>query len=45
MEAKRNGARMVIVNREPTDQDPFADLVLHTEIGSLMTDTMALLDR
>ena len=45
LEAKRNGARMVIVNREPTDQDPFADLVLHTEIGSLMTDTMALLDR
>ena len=45
MEAKRNGARMAIINREPTDQDPFADLVLHTEIGSLMTDTMALLDR
>ena len=34
--AKRNGARLVIVNREPTDQDGFADLVLHDEIGSVM---------
>ena len=31
--AKRNGARLVIVNREPTDQDEIADLVLHREIG------------
>ncbi|KCZ52900.1 SIR2 family NAD-dependent protein deacylase [Hyphomonas pacifica] len=45
IEAKRNGARLIIVNREPTDQDPFADLVLHKEIGSLMTDTMAILDK
>jgi NAD-dependent deacetylase len=31
--AKKNGASLVIVNREPTDQDGFADLVLHTDIG------------
>ena len=31
--AKRHGARLAIVNREPTDQDRYADLVLHTEIG------------
>jgi NAD-dependent deacetylase len=31
--AKRNGARLVIVNREPTDQDDLADLVIHDEIG------------
>jgi NAD-dependent deacetylase len=31
--AKRNGAKLAIVNREPTDQDPYADLVLHDEIG------------
>jgi NAD-dependent deacetylase len=31
--AKRNGAGLVIVNREPTDQDEIADLVLHGEIG------------
>lgn len=31
--AKRNGARLVIVNREPTDRDELADLVIHDEIG------------
>jgi NAD-dependent deacetylase len=34
--AKRNGARLVIVNREPTDQDGMADLVINAEIGSTM---------
>ena len=31
--AKRNGASLAIVNREPTDHDVYADLVLHDEIG------------
>jgi len=31
--AKLNGAKLVIVNREPTDQDDVADLVIHGEIG------------
>ncbi len=35
--AKRNGARLVIVNREPTDQDELADLVIHAEIGATMS--------
>jgi NAD-dependent deacetylase len=35
--AKRNGARLAIVNREPTDIDPYADLVLHDEIGPAMS--------
>ncbi len=35
--AKRNGAKLVIVNREPTDMDDMADLVLNTEIGPVMT--------
>lgn len=34
--AKRNGARLVILNREPTDMDPIADLVLHREIGDTL---------
>jgi NAD-dependent deacetylase len=34
--AKRNGARYVIVNREPTDQDEIADIVINGEIGSIM---------
>src|SRR5262245_31667489 len=35
--AKRNGARLVIVNREPTDQDELADLVINAEIGATMS--------
>ena len=31
--AKRNGATLIIVNREPTGLDDIADLVLHREIG------------
>lgn len=31
--AKQNGARLVILNREPTDLDYVADLVLNLEIG------------
>ncbi len=31
--AKREGARLVIVNREPTELDSLADLVVHGEIG------------
>ena len=34
--AKQAGARLVIVNREPTEQDQLADLVLHDEIGPVM---------
>ncbi len=35
--AKRKGARLVILNRDPTDQDDTADLVLHGEIGPTMS--------
>ena len=35
--ARRNGARLVIVNREPTEQDAIADLVVHDEIGPFMS--------
>ncbi len=35
--AKRNGAQLVIVNREATEQDAYADLVLHEEIGPLLS--------
>lgn len=35
--AKRNGSRLVIVNREPTDQDEMADLVINAEIGATMS--------
>ena len=35
--AKRKGARLVIVNRDPTDQDDDADLVVHAEIGPTLS--------
>jgi NAD-dependent deacetylase len=34
--ARRNGAKLVIVNREPTEQDDIADLVVHGGIGETM---------
>jgi NAD-dependent deacetylase len=34
--AKRNGATLVIVNREPTDLDHLADLVINAEIGDTL---------
>jgi NAD-dependent deacetylase len=33
--AKRNGARLAIVNREPTPQDDLADLVVRDAIGAV----------
>jgi NAD-dependent deacetylase len=35
--AKRNGARLVIINRTPTDQDDLADVVLNESIGEALT--------
>jgi NAD-dependent deacetylase len=34
--AKRNGARLVIINREPTDFDSAADLVVRDDIGTVL---------
>jgi NAD-dependent deacetylase len=36
--AKRNGARLVIINREPTEQDAIADLAVHGELGPILTE-------
>jgi NAD-dependent deacetylase len=38
--AKQNGAKLVIINREPTDQDDSADLVLHEAIGPLLSSVV-----
>lgn len=40
--AQRNGARLVIVNRDPTELDGYADLVLNDEIGPVMTEVAPL---
>jgi NAD-dependent deacetylase len=36
--AKRNGARLVILNREPTPLDEIADLAIRGEIGPILGD-------
>jgi NAD-dependent deacetylase len=38
--AKENGARLAILNREPTDMDELSDLVLHDEIGPVMSSVV-----
>ncbi len=40
IKAKRNGARLAILNREETPLDSIADLVLHDEIGPTLTAAM-----
>ena len=40
--AKANGARLVIVNREATDQDNLADLVIHDEIGPTIGEAIGV---
>jgi NAD-dependent deacetylase len=39
--AKRNGARLVIINREPTEFDDVADLVIHHDIGTVLAPFIA----
>jgi NAD-dependent deacetylase len=39
--AKRNGAALVIINREPTDFDDIADLVIHHDIGETLARFVA----
>jgi NAD-dependent deacetylase len=39
--AKRNGARLVILNRDATEFDDIADLVIHEDIGSVLAPFVA----
>ena len=41
--AKQMGARLVILNRTPTDQDEYADLVIRSGIGATLTAVLPLL--
>ena len=41
--AKQRGARLVIVNRDPTPMDDIADLVIHSGIGDTMEAALARL--
>ena len=40
--AKRNGARLLILNRDPTELDAIADLVLNLEIGVALAAAVGL---
>jgi NAD-dependent deacetylase len=40
--AKENGARLAILNREPTQMDAIADLVINREIGATLAAALAL---
>ena len=36
LQAKKNGAQLVIINRESTEFDSIADLVIHNDIGDAL---------
>jgi NAD-dependent deacetylase len=38
--AKRNGAKLVIINRDPTSYDDMADLVIHGQAGPIMNNIL-----
>jgi NAD-dependent deacetylase len=44
VKAKQHGARLVILNRDPTPLDEIADLVLNEEIGPTLTAAMRALN-
>ena len=41
--AKQNGAKLVILNREPTALDGYADLVINREIGPTLGDAVGVI--
>ena len=43
VQAKNNGSKLMIINREPTGLDEIADLVIHEEIGPTLSECLALL--
>jgi NAD-dependent deacetylase len=42
--ARENGAKLVILNREPTALDPMADLVVRADIGTVLSSMQESLD-
>ena len=40
--AKENGAKLIIVNRDSTDMDSFADLVVHESIGETLGEALGV---
>ena len=42
--AKRNGSNLIILNREPTDLDGYADLTLNYEIGNFFDEVFSIIN-
>lgn len=42
LNAKQNGAKLAIINREPTGQDDVADLVIHEGIGATLGEAVGV---
>mgnify|MGYP003144536219 FL=1 len=42
--AHRHGARLAIVNREPSPYDELAEVLIHAELGATMRALASLLD-
>ena len=42
LKAKQSGAKLVIINRDETELDPYADLVVHEDIGTVLEPLMEL---
>ncbi len=40
--AKQHGAKLAIINRDPTEQDDDADLVIHDEIGPVLSQAVPI---
>ena len=40
--AKNNGARLVILNRDSTEMDDHADLVINDEIGTILRQVVPM---
>jgi len=44
-QAKRDGAKLVIINREPTALDGIADLIIRGEAGDILSEVVATLEK
>ena len=40
--AKQNGAKLIIINHQPTDLDPIADLTIAESIGAVLSEAVTL---
>jgi NAD-dependent deacetylase len=44
LEARESGAKLVIINRDPTPHDSYADVVIHGSAGEVMSKILDYLN-